>query len=217
MIEDFLIASKYINSDHPRIIGLAKEIVHDLNTEREKAIALYNYVRDTFRYDPYEIDLREESLRASNMLDKTSGYCGEKACLLAALARTVNIPARLGFARVTNHIGTERLEKVLGTNELVFHGFTELYINNNWLKCTPAFNASLCDKLGVDPLEFNGVEDSILQEFDKCGEKYMEYTHSYGSFSDIPRSLMLKELRKYYPHIFEKKEHPVSDTYFLID
>ena len=213
----FLTPSIYVDSDHPTIVSLADELVGHITDEKEKAVKLYFYVRDTFRYDPYRIDLREDALKASDLLNRESGYCGEKACLLAALARAAEIPSRLGFAKVTNHIGTKRLEELLQTNELVFHGFTELFIENAWVKCTPAFNATLCAKLGVDPLDFNGTDDSVFQQYDKGGAKYMEYTHFYGSFVDIPRDFMLAELKKYYPHIFEMKGLVTENAYFLVE
>src|SRR5690606_10572550 len=129
----------------------------------EKAIALYYFVRDNFRYNPYQLNLTEEGLKASNLLSRTDGYCVEKAALLAALARVIKIPARVGFAKVSNHLGTSKIEQVLGTNVLVFHGYTELFLNNKWVKATPAFNKQLCSRFNVEPLDFNGVDDSIFQ------------------------------------------------------
>jgi hypothetical protein len=43
----------------------------------------------------------------------------------------------------------------------------------------------------------------MFQEYEN-GNKFMEYLHFYGEFSDIPFELMHDEMRKYYPHLFEK-------------
>ncbi|MCS7019419.1 MAG: transglutaminase family protein [Cytophagales bacterium] len=170
----------------------------------EKAVRLYYAVRDGFRYNPHRISMQPEDFRASVQVQRPEGHCIDKANILVAAARALGIPARLGFANVTNHIGTEKLEKVLGTTVLVFHGFAELFLENQWVKATPAFNAELCQKLDVAPLEFNGREDSVFQQFSKNGNRFMEYLHYYGSFEDLPFDMMIGEWKKYYPKLFSK-------------
>ena len=44
----------------------------------------------------------------------------------------------------------------------------------------------------------------MFQEFDK-DRKFMEYLHFYGEFDDVPIELMNREMKKYYPHLFEKE------------
>lgn len=216
-MKEYLKATKFINSDHSSIKALALKLTESTDSDKEKALKLYFHVRDTFFYDPYKVDLREEAMRASSLLDRKHGYCGEKACLLAALGRAAGIPSRLGFARVKNHIGTSKLEEILQTDEIVFHGFTEFYLDDKWVKCTPAFNKALCNKLGVVPLDFDGENDSIFQEFTSSGEQFMVYTHNYGSFDDIPTQLMFSELRKYYAHFFNSEMTlDLGEAYFIV-
>ena len=80
----------------------------------------------------------------------------------------------------------------------MFHGAAELYLDARWLKTTPAFNASLCKYLGVAPLEFDGLNDSIFQQYDGQGNVFMTYLHDYGAFPDMPYQLYLRELRAHY-------------------
>lgn len=202
---EYLQAGTYIDSDDAAVLAFARANTTATSSPTENAIQLYYAVRDGFRYDPYHLDLRADAMKASHLLGRDSGYCGEKACLLAAAARAVSIPARLGFAIVRNHIGTERLEEYLKTDKLVFHGYTELWLNDHWVKATPAFNKQLCEKLGVAPLEFDGKTDSVFQEFDQKGGRFMEYLHDYGSFADLPREKFIAELKLHYPHFFEEE------------
>jgi len=65
------------------------------------------------------------------------------------------------------------------------------------------FNKELCDKYGVDPLEFDGEHDAIFQVSDKNGHPFMEYVADHGVFSDVPLVRFEAELRKQYPHLFE--------------
>lgn len=167
------------------------------------AVALYELVRDAFLYDPYHLDLTHEGLKASNVLTKKRAWCVEKSSVLAACARRFGIPSRLGYAIVTNHIGVEKLTSYLRRDEIVFHGFVELFVNDNWVKCTPAFDTRICALSKVSPLEWDGKSDSLFQEYEQ-GRRFMEYRHFYGIFEDVPIQLMNDEKRTYYPHLFEE-------------
>lgn len=213
-MDEFLKPTEFLDSDNPTVVRFAEENTDGAGTDREKSVALYYAVRDGFHYDPYLLDLRRQGLKASTLLTKSRGYCVEKAVLLAAAARAVGVPSRLSFYIVRNHIATERLERLLKKNYLVFHGAAEVFFDGDWRKATPAFNKKLCDFLGVEPLEFDGTRDSIFQEFDPAGNKFMEYTHDYGAFADLPYELYLAELGKHYAHVFAAGGYSDGDLIF---
>lgn len=200
----YLEPTRFIDSDSREIIQFARQSTQGMLSHREKAVALYYRVRDGIRYDPYHIDFSPHALKASTVLSRGSGFCVEKAILLAASARALGIPSRLGFAIVRNHLTTERLRERMKTDVFVFHGFTELFLDERWVKATPVFNLSLCQRFGVPPLEFDGRHDSIFHPFDRRGHKYMEYLHDYGRFADLPYELMVREFRTHYPQFFEE-------------
>jgi len=213
-MDEYLKPTEFLDSDDSTVRAFAESHVRDAKSDIEKAVKLYYAVRDGWQYDPYMLDLRREGLKASRMLTKTRGYCVEKAILLAASARAVGVPSRLSFYIVRNHIATDRLEKILKKNYLVFHGAAEMFLDGKWLKTTPAFNKKLCNSLGVEPLEFHGSDDSIFQEFDRSGNTFMEYLHDYGSFADLPYNLYLEELKKHYPHIFGNGSYTKQDLVY---
>ena len=200
-MQEYLRPTEFLDSDHSEVRDFAETSIADAKGDIAKAVKLYYAVRDAFRYDPYVLDLRRESLRASALLTKTRGFCVEKALLLAASARAVGIPSRLSFYIVRNHIATERLAQALEKDYLVFHGAAEMFLNGRWLKTTPAFDRRLCEFLGVDAIEFDGTSDAIFQEYDRQGNVFMEYLHDYGSFDDLPYQMFLDELDKHYPHL----------------
>lgn len=206
-MNEYLQPTEFLDFNNQPVKDFAEKHTIDANSDTEKAVKLYYAVRDGFQYNPYLLDLRREGLTASNLLTRNRGYCVEKAVLLAACVRAVGVPSRLSFYIVRNHIATDKLEKALKKNYLVFHGAAEVLLNGNWLKTTPAFNKSLCKYLGVEPLEFDGTKDSIFQEFDHKGNVFMSYLHEYGAFADLPYNLYLEELRKHYPHIFDNREY----------
>lgn len=195
-------ANFFIDADHPEIHAFIQKHTDESQSDLAKIISLYYAIRDGWRYNPYHVSVQREGYRASNLLSRSyteGGHCIDKANLLAACARALGIPARLHFANVRNHIGTEKFEKLLQTNLMVFHGYVELWLEGRWVAATPAFNKELCDKLNVAPLEFDGTEDSIFQEYDHEGGQFMVYEHDYGTFDAIPFELMVGEWAKYYP------------------
>lgn len=193
----------YLNHDDPGVQEFAESHTRDLKTDKERAVVLFKVVRDKFAYNPYDINLEKQAMRASEILKRTHGYCNEKAIVLAAALRHLGIPARLYFGNVRNHIGTSRLEKLLQTDVLAFHGCVEIELEGKWLKATPAFNAGLCRRLGVEPLEFNGEEDCIFQQFSNDGRRFMEYIEIHGSYDDMPYDRFVQELRKHYGHLVQ--------------
>jgi transglutaminase-like putative cysteine protease len=201
LLEPYLAPNFFTDSTHKAVLAYAQAHTRKEDDDLTKAGCLYKAVRDGFWYNPYPIGVQREVFRASAQILRPEGHCIDKANILAACARAVGIPARLGFANVTNHIGTEKLEKQLGTNLLVFHGYAELYLQARWVKATPAFNLGLCEKLNVAPLEFDGQTDSIFQPYNANGSKFMEYVHDYGTFAELPYSVMLSEWAKHYPDI----------------
>lgn len=213
-MQEFLQPTEFLNFDDANVREFAVRNSAGAESDKEKAIKLYYAVRDGFQYNPNILDLRREGLRASDLLKRNRGYCVEKAVLLAATARAVNVPSRLSFYIVRNHIATDKLEKMLRKNYLVFHGAAELFLDGRWLKTTPAFNRQLCKCLRVEPLEFDGSAESIFQEFDKSGNVFMEYLHDYGAFADLPYELYLDELKKHYPHIFENGKFTNGDLIY---
>jgi transglutaminase-like putative cysteine protease len=204
-MEDFskyLDATAFVDSDNPNIVAFAYKAVGTSTDPVEQAVKLYYAVRDKFPYNPYEVDLSEHGLKASTAMARGYGYCVEKANIMAACARVLGIPSRFGFADVKNHVGTGKLMQVLQSDVMALHGYVELYLNGKWVKATPAFNKELCEKLNVAPLEFNGVDDSIFQENDGEGGKFMEYIYYHGTYPDLPRTYMIQVLHNHYPHLF---------------
>lgn len=198
----YLRPTAFIDSDHPKVKEYAIKNTQGCTTDKERAIAIYYAVRDNILYDPYHLILDPKVISASQTLKRGSGYCIEKSLLLAAAGRALGIPSRLGFSIVRNHLSTKKFVEMLRTDKFVFHGYNEFWLNNRWVKCTPAFNKSLCDKFGVAALEFDGENDSVFHEF-AHGQKYMEYLHEYGQFDDFPFDLFVQELKIHYPHLFE--------------
>ncbi|MCP4456425.1 MAG: transglutaminase family protein [Cytophagales bacterium] len=202
--KEYLEPTRFIDYNTPVIQNFVSEWISEDCDTNENVIRLYYTIRDLIEYNLDEIFCEPSFFNASKTLERGTGFCIPKAILLAAAARAIGVPARLGFVDVTNHIASEKAVKRMGTNLFVFHSYTDLYMNEKWVKATPAFNKELCEKFGVEPLEFDGTKDSLFQQFDKKGNEYMEYVYDHGVFVDLPYDLMMTTLEKAYPRIFEE-------------
>lgn len=199
-LRTYLAPTATIDSDHPRIQAHARSVAGP-DAGRDPvaaAVKLYYDVRDGIWYDPYLPFYRPQHFRASVVLAKKRAFCIGKAGLLCALARAIGIPSRLGFADVRNHLTTRQFLEFLGSDLFVFHGYTEFFLEDKWVKATPAFNAELCRRHRVAPLEFNGREDSIFQPFNEDRRQFMEYVADHGVFADIPHDRILAAMEAVY-------------------
>jgi transglutaminase-like putative cysteine protease len=182
----YLTPAEFVDSDHPAIITFTRETAGATGTELDKVLRLFHAIRDGIRYDPYMPMSEKQSFRASDCLIARRGWCVPKAALLAACARVIGVPARCGYADVRNHLATRKLLESMGTDVFFWHSFSDLYLEGKWVKATPAFNESLCEKFGLKPLEFDGSNDSLFHEFDRAGNKHMEYIRFRGTYADVP-------------------------------
>lgn len=201
----YLRETRFFNFSDPDIQEFIEEFRTEEYTQNPKKIALdlYLKIRDGFLYDPFDLDISSAGLTFSNVVKKRRAWCVEKAGLMVTCARALGIPSRPGYAIVKNHLENEKLEDVLQSDLIVFHGYADLFLNGKWVKCTPAFDKRVCRISGVDPLDWDGETDSLFQEHDKSSNRFMEYVHYYGEFEDVPIALANSEMKKYYPHLFD--------------
>ncbi len=203
--EEYLRPTGFFDYDHAQVAAFADAAVEGTSSDVERSVKLFYAIRDAIRYDPYQMRADAEHYVASYALTHGSSYCIPKANLLVACARRVGIPAALGLSDVTNHMCTERLNKVIGGTDLFpHHGYAVMHLDGAWIKAAPAFNIHLCDKFDVTPTEFDGRRDALLQEYDKRGRKHMEYVRDNGIWSDFPYERVHHDFVEFYPKtIFE--------------
>jgi transglutaminase-like putative cysteine protease len=195
---EFTSATPVIESTHAAVEEFARRHSGGAGSDAEQAVRLYYAVRDSVRYDPYQIDLTVEGMRASTTLRSGRGWCVSKAVLLVACCRSIGIAARLGFADVRNHLSTARLREMMRTDIFYWHGYTEMLLSGRWIKATPAFNIELCEKFRLLPLEFDGRNDSLYHPFDSAGNRHMEYVNRRGTYSDLPLPEIIRTFREEY-------------------
>ncbi len=208
-MDQYLQPTWFIDSDSPTISSWASDVTAAATGPSDRAVALYTDVRDRIRYDPYQVVRNPDHYRASAVLTSESNWCIPKAVLLAAGARVVGIPSRLGFADVLNHLASDKLRETMDNDLFVRHGFTELYLDDRWVRVTPTFNRELCERFGLKTLDFDGHNDALFHPFDQAGNKHMEYVSYYPSAADLPLDEILRDLRAAYGELTGERHDPV--------
>ena len=195
----FLQPTTYLESEDPAIVHRARALARD--TPAETAVALFDWVRDHIKYDPFCAVDGPRWYRATKIMERGSGYCVQKAVLLAALGRAAGIPTRLGFADVRNHQVPERMKQMMGTDLFVFHGYVEFYLDQKWVKATPTFDRESAARAGALLVELDGSNDAMLHPVDPKGHPYIEYIQDRGSFADLPLEELRETILATYPRI----------------
>ena len=131
-----LVATPFLQVDHPRIRATAREIVGDETDPRHAAERLRTWV-----YDGLEKRPLASLPNALQVLDLRAGDCNEHAVLFAALARAVGLPARV-VAGI-----------VYADGAFLYHAWDEVWIGSGWLSVDPAFNQTPADATHVKLIE----------------------------------------------------------------
>jgi transglutaminase-like putative cysteine protease len=143
-MKQYLLSSEYIDSDHPAVIKQAAELVCDCHSEEEKVKACFEFVRDHIKHS-WDYRLNPLTCRASDVLKHGTGFCYAKSHLLAALLRSIGIPAGLCYQRLT--IDGE-------SGPYCLHGLNAVYLQRyGWYRLDARGNKVGVDAQFAPPLE----------------------------------------------------------------
>jgi len=198
-MEKYLSSDYFIDSDSEIVQQIAKSNIKESRNQKEMAIKLFYWTRDEIKYDAYNLSSSRRKYKASKIIQEGKGWCVQKAVLLTALARAVDLPARLHFADIRNYQTPDKLKEIIGTDIFLYHGYTELFLQGKWVKVTPTFNKELCDKFGYRTVEFDGIHDATLPDTTLNGEKYVEYLNDRGTNHKLPFKEINRTFYEYYP------------------
>ncbi len=94
-LKEFLQETEYCDFSHPKIQRLAHKIGDKYDNPKDKAVALFYWVRDNILY---RVGMWNK--KASETLAETEGTCTNNANLFVALLRANYIPAGFGVMKV---------------------------------------------------------------------------------------------------------------------
>jgi hypothetical protein len=138
----FLRAEPLIQSDHPRIAEMARQIVGAEKDPAKQALLLHEWV---FRRLDKEPVLSLPS--AIEVLERRRGDCNEHAVLYVALARALGLPSRVAIGLVWS-------DEQAG---FFYHAWPEVLLEDGWHRYDPTLDQAAADATHVKLLE-GGVE-----------------------------------------------------------
>lgn len=122
----FTLPSRGIQSDAPAIKKLADQLTKNKKTEKEKALAVYEYVAKNVSYDVNKLNNRtfEFDDSALKTLDEKKGVCQDFAYLAIALLRASGLETQM----VTGYAGQN-------------HAWVETKVDERWLVMDPTWGS----------------------------------------------------------------------------
>ena len=113
----YLAASTNCQVNNSKIKQLVSKLTSGLTSDKAKATAIYNYVRDAISYSFYY----DTKYGAVGTLNSKSGNCVDHSHLLVAMYRTAGLPARYVHGTCTFSSGT------------FGHVWTQVLIGDTWI------------------------------------------------------------------------------------
>jgi len=210
--EIYLQPTEFFDFNKKHVREKALEITEGLETEKEKAKALFYWVRDQIKYNMYTyVPSVKAHFKASVTLRRKNGFCVSKSVLLSSFARAVGIPARIHLVDLINHKISQKVIDFMETNVMYYHGYSEFFLNDKWVKLTPSFDQGTAIKGGFIPMvEFDGENDAVFPSYDTEGRKFGEYLQDRGVHADLPLDVIENVFRDKYPD-FYTKIGPIND------
>jgi transglutaminase-like putative cysteine protease len=113
----FLLPSRYCQSDQPQMSSLAAEIVADINPSYEQVETIRRWIQENIKYQYGTSDASTSALETAN---QRVGVCRDFAHLGIALCRSLNIPARMVVGYLYQ------------LDPMDLHAWFEAYVGDRW-------------------------------------------------------------------------------------
>ncbi|MBD3256623.1 MAG: cysteine protease [Candidatus Lokiarchaeota archaeon] len=203
-LDRYLQSSYFFDFHKKKVNQKALEITEGLEHHKEKAIALFYWVRDQIKYKQGSFYLTKSTFKASNNIRRGYGFCVSKAVLLSTLARAVGIPARIHLADIINHKIPQKIVDYMSTNIFYIHGYSELFLGGKWIKVTPAFDKKTTERGDYVLVDFDGEHDALFSEYDDKGNRFVEYLRDRGTYEDVPYDEICEVIMDKYKNMLQK-------------
>lgn len=117
-LEPYLSSSKNCPVSNSEIVSLAKKLTEKYSNPLDKAIAIFNYVRDSISYSYYY----DTYYGAVGTLHAKQGNCVDQAHLSIALYRAAGLPARYVHGKC-----------VFNDGDISGHVWSQVLVGNTWI------------------------------------------------------------------------------------
>ena len=181
-----LAATSVIDHRHPLVRETTRQLIDGQSTPADRVTTLFEWVRDEIAYDMAP-DLRDRrSWRASDTIDRGWGFCQQKAVLLTAMARAAGVPAVVAYQSVIEHRLPDRFDVYLPEKRMRPHGLSAVWIDGRWQQLDPSLHREMCDRRGLQVVQWVPGEDALLPQLDRAGQPHCTIEEDLGMYDDLP-------------------------------
>ena len=143
---DFLHSANNCPTDDPVVVAAMKEAVGDKTTDREKAEAIFTYVRDEWEWENYN----NTKKGAVGTINAKGGNCCDEAHAVVAMCRAAGIPARYIHGQC------------YFSSSVIGHVIPQIYVDGKWYICDPTNSRSTFGTPVWKGMKtFNGLYDEL--------------------------------------------------------
>ncbi len=167
-LQPYLAATPLCDCDAPLVRDLAAEIAQGADSPTEKAVRVFEYVRDHVRFS-----LAFTRSKASQTLKRGYGECGTKTNAQVALLRAVGVPARYRWVRakteVLHGLILESIYRQMPPT--ASHFWAECHLDGRWVSCEALLDrplyegmlrAGLLTEEQIPTIDWDGRSDLVL-------------------------------------------------------
>lgn len=187
-MDPYLASSTYIDYDHPAVAAKARELAKGCTNDTAIALRCFEYVRDAIAHTG-DAGHGVSTVKASEVLERRTGWCYAKSHLLAALTRANGIPTALCYQRLSCSEYREGIYCLHGLNAVWLepYGWYRIDARGNKEGVDAQFTPpveKLAFELGENEYDIEGLFAKPLPEVIEALETYKTCEAMIGHFPD---------------------------------
>ena len=187
-MDPYLASSTYIDYDHPAVAAKARELAKGCTNDTAIALRCFEYVRDAIAHTG-DAGHGVSTIKASEVLERKTGWCYAKSHLLAALTRANGIPTALCYQRLSCAEYREGIYCLHGLNavRLEAYGWYRIDARGNKEGINAQFTPpveKLAFELGENEYDVEGLFAEPLPEIIEALATYKTCEAMIGHFPD---------------------------------
>ena len=166
-VSQYLMTTPMCDHDHPLVQETARKVASGAQTEREMAIRIFYFVRDSIRFS-----IAFSKSKASQILMQGYGECITKTNVQVALLRAVGIPARMRWVMAQTKVlaGLVAPFMLRSMKPDASHFWAECFLAGRWISCEAMLDKPLYEGMLKERL----ITKNQIPTIDWDGENNLE-------------------------------------------
>lgn len=191
-VEACLEPSEVLAIDDPKLRGFLRKV--SVGDDRSMVASIFRLVRDEISYDFAPLLEDRSDWEVGATIERGSGFCQQKAVVLAAALRARSIPAALAFEDLWDAKIQPPFSDLLGGQVIPWHGLVLVHLERRWLRLDACLDVGLCDAKRYRVAEFDPVVGAPLPATDLDGRAHFRVVRERFADADLPAEVVQETL-----------------------